>query len=150
MRLSTLAAVVFSFAAGSYCTLHFSSAAKAETQPLQAALIDVNALQEADLQTTPLPDFHSKNLVVTEQATIAVQIGNVAKHFHAQSDEIQYIVEGTGTAWLGDKVVAIKPGMLLIIPKGTAHAGTVATSGKFKSIAIKIPPQIAGDTTFVK
>ena len=90
-----------------------------------------------------------KTLVVTDQATLAVQTGNVGKHFHSKSDEIQYIIEGTGTAWLGDKQVAIKPGTLLIIPKGTNHAGTVAVTGRFKAIAIKIPPQANGDTTFV-
>ena len=43
----------------------------------------------------------------------------------------------------------IKPGMLLVIPKGTAHAGTVASSGRFKAIAIKVPPQASGDTVFL-
>ena len=39
--------------------------------------------------------------------------------------------------------------MLIIIPKGTHHAGTEATSGRFKALAIKIPPQGPTDTTFV-
>ena len=38
------------------------------------------------------------------------------------------------------------PGDLIIIPKGAAHAGSVATSGEFKALAIKLPPQAAGDT----
>jgi mannose-6-phosphate isomerase-like protein (cupin superfamily) len=88
--------------------------------------------------------------VATEQGTLAVQTGNVPKHFHADANEIQYIVEGTGTAWLGDTQREIRPGMLLIIPKGTNHAGTIATSGRFKAIAIKLPPQSPTDTTFVK
>ena len=78
-----------------------------------------------------------------------MQTGNVGKHYHAKSDEIQYIVEGTGTAWLGDRLVDIKPGMLLVIPKGTAHAGTVPSNGRFKAIAIKVPPQASGDTVFL-
>jgi mannose-6-phosphate isomerase-like protein (cupin superfamily) len=116
---------------------------------LTPALIDIAAIKEAELPTTPNPDLRSKTLVVTESGTLAVQMGNVAKHFHANANEIQYIVEGSGTAWLGDKKVEIRPGMLLIIPKGTHHAGTESTSGRFKAIAIKLPPQDPKDTTFV-
>jgi mannose-6-phosphate isomerase-like protein (cupin superfamily) len=42
-----------------------------------------------------------------------------------------------------------KPGTLIIIPKGTAHAGTIVSSGPVKAIAIKIPPQAKDDITFV-
>jgi hypothetical protein len=38
---------------------------------------------------------------------------------------------------------------MLIIPKGTAHAGTIVASGPVKAIAIKIPPQPADDTVFL-
>ena len=116
---------------------------------LTPMIIDVAALKDADLAATPNPDMRSKPFVVTESGTIAVQIGNVAKHFHANANEIQYIVEGSGTAWLGDKKQEIRPGMLLIIPKGTHHGGTESTSGRFKAIAIKLPPQDPKDTTFV-
>ena len=42
------------------------------------------------------------------------------KHMHPNTNEIQYILEGTGTIWLGDKEVKVKPGDLVVIPKGTA------------------------------
>jgi mannose-6-phosphate isomerase-like protein (cupin superfamily) len=121
--------------------------------PAPAALvpliIDIAALKDADLNATPNPDLRNKGLVTTTNATLAVQMGNVAKHFHTNADEIQYIVEGSGTAWLGDQKREIRPGMLIIIPRGTHHAGTEATSGRFKALAIKIPPQDPKDTTFV-
>ena len=130
--------------------------AQAQTQasgPAPAALtpmiIDIAALKDADLNATPNPDLRNKGLVTTTNATIAVQMGNVGKHFHTNADEIQYIVEGSGTAWLGDQKREIRPGMLIIIPRGTHHAGTEATSGRFKALAIKIPPQDPKDTTFV-
>ena len=116
---------------------------------LAPMIIDIAALKEADLGATSNPDLRSKSLVVTEYGTLAVQIGNVAKHFHANAHEIQYIVEGSGTAWLGDSRREIRPGMLIIIPRGTHHAGTESTSGRFKALAIKIPPQAPTDTTFV-
>ncbi|MEO8060115.1 MAG: cupin domain-containing protein [Burkholderiales bacterium] len=116
---------------------------------LTPIIIDIAALKDADLNATPSPDLRNKGLVSTPNATIAVQMGNVAKHFHSNTDEIQYIVEGSGTAWLGDQKREIRPGMLIVIPRGTHHAGTEATSGRFKALAIKIPPQDPKDTTFV-
>lgn len=150
--LTTLA-IGTAFCAGlaiSPATEHVLSLAHAQAVPLVASVIDIGSIKEADLPTTPNPDLRAKTLVVTDNATLGVQMGNVGKHFHSKSDEIQYIVEGTGTAWLGDKKIDLKPGMLIVIPKGTAHAGTVETTGRFKAIAIKIPPQASGDTTFVQ
>lgn len=149
----TVVLVAVAFAAGIVTSrmLPVAYAQAPSSAPLQAQIIDVNALGESELGAIlPNTDLRSKTLVVTDKATIAVQQGNVGKHYHSGSDEIQYIVEGTGTAWLGDTQRTIKPGDLIIIPRGTAHAGTVATSGRFKSIAIKIPPQAAGDTHFLQ
>lgn len=127
-----------------------SAQAPAAASALVPMIIDVAALKDADLGATPLPDLRTKTFVNTPNATIAVQTGNVAKHIHSNTDEIQYIVEGTGTAWLGGERRDVRPGMLLIIPRGTPHAGTEATSGRFKALAIKIPPQDPKDTTFVE
>ena len=76
-----------------------------------------------------------------DEAAVQVQMGPVGKHYHAGSNEIQYVVEGTGKFWLGDKQVDVGPGDLLIIPKGTAH-GMLAD---YKAVSIKSPPQAAGD-----
>jgi len=124
-------------------------AAAAAAPALMPMIIDVAALKEAELGATSNPDLRAKGFVATPNGTIAVQMGNVAKHFHSNADEIQYIVEGTGTAWLGSEKREIRPGMLIVIPRGTHHAGTEATSGRFKAIAIKLPPQDPKDTTFV-
>jgi quercetin dioxygenase-like cupin family protein len=40
----------------------------------------------------------------------------------------------------------VKAGDLVIIPRGTPHAGSRATTGRFRALAIKLPPQRAGDT----
>jgi len=152
MRLLPTLALGAAFVAGltlSPLAQHLLPSAQAQAAGLTPMIVDIAAIKEADLPTTPNPDLRSKGLVATEHGTIAVQMGNVAKHFHTNADEIQYIVEGTGTAWLGDKQVEIRPGMLVVIPRGTHHAGTVQTSGRFKAIAIKLPPQAPTDTTFV-
>jgi len=93
--------------------------------------------------------MNGRPLVTTDNATVAIQSGNVAKHIHPKTDEIQYIIEGSGAMWLGGERKEFKPGTLIIIPKGTAHGGTVVASGPVKAIAIKIPPQPKDDVEFV-
>ncbi len=148
----TLTIASLAFVAGGFASrmLPVAVAQTAPLPPLVATIIDVNALEgEAIGPIVPNTELRAKLLVVTDKATIAVQQGNVGKHYHAGNEEIQYILAGTGTMWLGDTQRSIKAGDLIVIPKGTNHAGTVATSGTFKAIAIKIPPQAAGDTHFV-
>lgn len=67
---------------------------------------------------------------------------------HPKTDEIQYIIEGSGAMWLGSERKDFKAGTLIIIPKGTAHGGTLVTNGPVKAIAIKLPPQPKDDTVF--
>jgi len=123
--------------------------ARAAAAPLTPTVIDLGALKHGDIPTTANPEMNSRLLVVTDNATVAVQSGNVKKHIHPKTDEIQYIIEGSGSMWLGTERKEFKPGTLLIIPKGTAHAGTMVTSGPVKALAIKIPPQPADDVAFV-
>jgi len=123
--------------------------ARAAAAPLMPTVIDLAALKHGDIPTTPNPEMNSRALVVTDNATVAIQSGNVKKHIHPKTDEIQYIIEGSGSMWLGSERKEFKPGTLLIIPKGTAHAGTIVASGPVKALAIKIPPQPADDVAFV-
>ena len=125
------------------------SDAHAAAAPLTPQVIDLAAIKQADLPATPYPELRSKTLVVTDNATIAIQTGNVNKHIHRNANEIQYIIEGSGSMWLGNERKDFKPGTLLVIPMGTAHQGQIVTSGPVKSIAIKIPPQAPDDTVFV-
>jgi len=149
----TLTIASLAFIAGGFASrmLPVAFAQTPAPAPLVAQIIDVNALEgEAIGAIVPNTELRSKTLVVTEHATVAVQQGNVNKHYHAGNEEIQYILSGSGTMWLGDTQRTIKAGDLIVIPKGTNHAGTVPSSGTFKAIAIKIPPQAAGDTHFVQ
>ena len=83
--------------------------------------------------------------VSVDGATISIQDGSPPKHLHPNANEIQYILEGTGTIWLGDKEVRVKPGDLVIIPHGTPHGGTKPDGRTIKAIAIKTPPQTPDD-----
>ena len=128
---------------------HAIADAHAESAPLTAAMYDLAGMKHADLPTTSNPEMNARGFVVTDHATIGIQSGNVAKHNHPMTDEIQYIIEGSGAMWLGGERKEFKPGTLIVIPKGTAHGGSIVTSGPVKAIAIKIPPQGPTDTVFM-
>jgi mannose-6-phosphate isomerase-like protein (cupin superfamily) len=89
--------------------------------------------------------MRNKMFVSADGATVSIQDGNVPKHLHPNANEMQYILVGTGTIWLGDKEVRVKPGDLVIIPHGTAHGGTKPDGRPFMAIAIKTPPQTPDD-----
>jgi mannose-6-phosphate isomerase-like protein (cupin superfamily) len=152
MRAIHLSAVAAAFVAGLAASplLHSISDAHAQAAPLQPMMIDIPALKHADLAKTGNPEMNNRMLVVTDSGTMQLQSGNVAKHMHPKTDEIQYIVEGSGAMWLGGERKEFKAGTLIIIPKGTAHGGTIVTSGPVKAIAVKLPPQPADDTVFIK
>ena len=126
--------------------------AHAQAPALQPQIIDLAALTDAQLgNIVPnLGTLRSRTLVVLPQGTMAVQTGNVPKHTHTDANEFQYVISGTGTFWLGDQQREIHPGDLIVIPKGTVHAGSVPSSGEFKVLAIKMPPQAPDDIHLVQ
>jgi mannose-6-phosphate isomerase-like protein (cupin superfamily) len=123
----------------------------AAAAPLQAAAIDLMAITPDAMPspTTTFPNLRSKTLVVTDGMTAALQMGTAAKHYHADANEVQIVIAGTGTEWLGNEQVPLQPGMMLVIPSGTNHAGLVDTSGgKLRFVSIKTPPQAPTDVHF--
>ena len=61
---------------------------------------------------------------MTDNATLAIQTGNFGKHIHRNADEIQFIIEGSGSMWLGSERKDFKPATLLIIPRGSGNERT--------------------------
>lgn len=124
-------------------------AADAQSSPPPMEPRIINVMSMTDEEIGPLvanTDLRSRTLVATTDGTVAVQSGNVFRHYHADANEIQLILDGAGSFWLGDREMQIKAGDLIIIPKGTIHAGSRATTGRFRAIAIKLPPQRPDDT----
>lgn len=140
------AAVLVAFAAG-FGSARLLTPAAAATVPLTAQVVDVGAITYDTLPPSPAGGgLHSKNFVSLDGMTLDVQSGPTAKHLHTDADEIQYVVDGTGTEWLGDKQVALKPGLMLLIPHGTPHGGMTEGGGHVKLIAIHTPPLQPGGT----
>jgi quercetin dioxygenase-like cupin family protein len=148
--LSFLGVAAIGFALGlSVARIPLAHAAAA---PLQAAAVDLLAITP-DAMPTPtatFPNLRSKTLVVTDGMTAALQMGTAPKHYHADANEIQFVLAGTGTEWLGDKQIPLQAGMMIVIPAGTNHFGLVDTSGgKMRFVSIKTPPQAPTDVHFV-
>jgi mannose-6-phosphate isomerase-like protein (cupin superfamily) len=142
-RIVFVACVGLAFVAGCGAARWLPQARAAEAMVPQ--IIHVPELVGDALSPASPTGMRSKMFVSADGMTLSVQAGNVPKHMHPNTNEFQYILEGTGTIWLGDKEVRVQPGDLVIIPKGTPHAGTKPDSGVFKAIAIKTPPQAADD-----
>ncbi|HEX8806939.1 MAG TPA: cupin domain-containing protein [Candidatus Aquilonibacter sp.] len=144
-----IAAVSFAFG----LSISHMPLARAAAAPLQAQAVDLLAITP-DAMPTPtatFPNLRTKTLVVTDGMTAALQMGTAPKHYHANANEVQFVLAGTGTEWLGDKQVPLQPGMMIVIPAGTNHAGLVDTSGgKLRFVSIKTPPQAPTDVHFVQ
>jgi mannose-6-phosphate isomerase-like protein (cupin superfamily) len=134
-NFAPVAAATAIFAAG-FGTAHLFAPAGAATTPVTAQYVDLNTV----------PIDKSKTFLSQDGMTFAVQVGAPPKHYHADANEIQVVLEGTGTEWLGDKQVDLKPGIMLVIPKGTPHSGVVIATGTMRVISIKTPPQAPDDT----
>ena len=145
-RALFLGSVALAFIAGATASQLFPRAIAADTM-MTAQIIDVPGLSGDALGMASGTGLRSKAFVIQDGMTLAVQAGPVPKHMHMNANEIQYYLEGTGTIWLGDKEVRVKPGDLVVIPKGTAHGGTKPDAGSapIKAIALKTPPQAPDD-----
>jgi mannose-6-phosphate isomerase-like protein (cupin superfamily) len=143
-RIVTTISIAAAFVVGCGVT-HLLRPALAATD-ITAQVIHTQEFSGDKLGPANAGGMHSKMFTSVDGATISIQDGNVGKHMHPNTNEIQYILEGTGTIWLGDKEVKVGPGDLIIIPKGTAHGGTRPDGRALKAIAIKTPPQAPDDT----
>ena len=143
-RVAAAVSLGAAFAAG--CAATYLRAPALAAESITAQIIHTGEMEGDALGAANKVGFRSKMFASADGATISIQVGNVPKHMHPNTNEIQYILDGTGTIWLGDKEVIVKPGDLVIIPKGTPHGGTKPTSGQVKAIAIKTPPQAPDDT----
>src|ERR1700753_775900 len=143
-RIATAVTIAAAFAAGCGMTYLLRQALSPES--ITAQVIHTGDLSGDGLGPSHAGGMRAKRFVNAEGATISIQDGNAPKHMHPNTNEIQYILEGTGTIWLGDKEVKVGPGDLVIIPKGTPHGGPKPEGRALKGIAIKPPPQAPDDT----
>jgi mannose-6-phosphate isomerase-like protein (cupin superfamily) len=63
----------------------------------------------------------------------------VKPHYHNHHTEQAYVIEGTGQMLLGNDIVDVRPGDLILIPNGTVHALRVTSSTPMKVLTIHSP-----------
>lgn len=130
------------------CAGAFAQAsAPAAPPPLAPQIINMGSMTPDEIGPViaDMGTLRTKGLVSAANGTVGIQVGTVIKHTHTYSDEIQYVMSGTATFWLDNGPKEVRAGDLIVIPRGTVH-GTLTTSTDFKAMAIKLPPQRAGDT----
>ena len=139
-HVRTLGMLTLAFAAGMLVS-HIPQPAGAAAPPVVATYVDLNSLTPADFPAPnpALPNLRTKTLAQVDTTTFAYSVGGAPKHTHAATTEVQLILGGTGTEWLGDRQIPIAPGTFIVIPPNTAHGGF--TGGPFRIYAVKTPPQ---------
>jgi len=141
------AAAIFAGSAGAFAQASEPAAIPPSAPPLSAQIINMGGMTPDEIGPViaEMGTLRTKTLVTAANGTVGIQVGIVAKHTHTYSDEIQYVMSGTATVWLDNGSREVRAGDLIVIPRGVVH-GTLTTSTDFKAMAIKLPPQRAGDT----
>jgi len=143
-NIRTLIMLALAFACGAFVS-RLPERAGASPAVLTATSIDLNALNPNDFPppNPALPGLRTKPLAVVDSTQVAYAVGTAPKHLHESTTELQLILDGTGTEWLGDKQIPIAPGTFVVIPPNTAHGGF--TGGPFRLYTVKTPPQDPAD-----
>jgi mannose-6-phosphate isomerase-like protein (cupin superfamily) len=143
-HIRTFVMLALAFAAGAFAS-RLPERAQAAAAPVVATSVDLNALNPTDSPppNPALPNLRTKVLVQVDSTLFSYSVGTAPKHTHAETTEVQLVVDGTGTEWLGDKQISIAPGTFVVIPPNTAHGGF--TGGPFRLFTVKTPPQNPAD-----
>src|SRR4029453_8737746 len=105
-RVVAALSLTAAFAAGCGVTHFLRPALAAET--ITAQVIHTGELEGDALSPANAGGMRNKTFVSVDASTIYIQDARPPKHLHANANEIQYILEGKGTIWLGDKEVQVK------------------------------------------
>jgi mannose-6-phosphate isomerase-like protein (cupin superfamily) len=108
LRVSLI--VALAFAAGVFCA-RAPQVARAADAVVEATTIDLTALDPATFPppNPALPNIRTKTLATVDQTVFALSVGTAPKHTHESTTEVQLVMDGTGTEWLGDKQIPLKP-----------------------------------------
>ena len=73
---------------------------------------------------------------------------STVRHHHKVSEEIYYLVEGTGTMELDGAVAEVAAGDAILIPPGAWHQITASGDGPVRLLCTCSPPCASDDTYF--
>jgi mannose-6-phosphate isomerase-like protein (cupin superfamily) len=70
-----------------------------------------------------------------------VEIEAAKLHYHEHTDEVYYIIAGSGTMVLDDDEIDVHPGVVVYVPRGTRHKAV----GRLTVLTVCIPHGVLGD-----
>jgi len=70
-----------------------------------------------------------------------VEIENAKLHYHQNTDEIYYIIDGSGTMILDDEEIELHTGVVVYVPRGVKHKAI----GKLTVLTVCIPRGVLSD-----
>jgi len=90
-----------------------------------------------------------RNSVIAHQSLAEARLppgAATTPHRHEQTEEIYYILEGSGQMRVGDSLAAVGPGDAIAIPPGSSHQITNTGSSVLKFLCCCAPPYEDDDT----
>lgn len=107
------------------------------------------------LETLDDLGFWSKNVISISSdsncSTFLISVTDKVKsHYHSWHTENLYVISGSAEMKLGDSMLTIKAGDLIVIPPNTVHSIKVKTMEKFQVISIQSPEFKGKDRILVK
>jgi mannose-6-phosphate isomerase-like protein (cupin superfamily) len=103
-----------------------------------------------DVTPVPCPCGSSTRIFTRDDGPIAnihvTHICDSQRHYHREVTEFYYILEGEGVLEVGDDEIAVSPGLLVRIDKGTPHKG----HGNFKTLVMGVPAWNPEDEVIVE
>lgn len=72
---------------------------------------------------------------------LEVEIDHAKLHYHAKTDEIYYVIDGTGTMILDDETIELHKGVVVYVPRGVKHKAL----GKLTVLTVCIPRGVLHD-----
>ena len=70
-----------------------------------------------------------------------VEIQGAKLHYHEQTDEIYYVIEGEGTMVLDDEEIELRKGVVVYVPRGVKHKAI----GRLTVLTVCIPRGVLHD-----
>ena len=70
-----------------------------------------------------------------------VEIHDAKLHYHERTDEVYYVIEGTGTMVLDDEEIELHQGVVVYVPRGVKHKAL----GRLTILTVCIPPGVLHD-----
>lgn len=82
------------------------------------------------------------------EARLPARLSTIA-HFHRQTEEIYYILSGSGAMRVGDEIRAVGSGDAVAIPPGAVHQITNTGAGELKFLCCCAPGYEHDDTVLL-